>query len=125
MIYSRDLVDLADKTKLFNRYYNNQALVDLAQSIWLSHSVNSIQGISPELHMVQTANQSRTPMVQYTDSLQIGGYARTDGTFCPASFIRQSYTEPLPVTPAPQRNNSGNSYIPLYSNTNPFNNPPP
>ena len=120
MIYSRDLVDLADQTKLFNRHYNNQTLVDLAQSIWLSHSVNSIQGISSEARVIQTANQSRTPMVQYTDSLQIGGYARTDGTFCPATFIRKTYSEALPV----QAVGASVPYLPSFTNENPFDNPP-
>lgn len=127
--YSRDLVDLADQTRLFNRHYDNQQLIGLAQSIWLSRSVNSIQGLSPQGRAIQRASNG-SPLIQYTDSLQIGGYSRTDGSFCPATFIRQSHTEPLPVTPV-QTNGAAMPYIPLYSNStpyskiDPFNEPPP
>jgi len=124
-VYSKDLVDLADETKLFNRHYNNQQLVDLAQSIWLSRSVNSIQGGTPEGRIVQRVTQpGAAPMVQYTDSLQIGGYVRGDGTLCPVTYIRQSFTEPLRVTPVQQAANSQMPYMPLYSNKN-FDQPPP
>jgi hypothetical protein len=122
LTYLRDAIDAADFTRIDRQHFDNNALMILAQTTWLTRLANEIQGIpAPSPIMRPAMAIGARPTLQYTDSLLIGGYARTDGTMCPTSYIRESYTEDVPVTPAPVPNRTAQTpNSPLFTNDNPM-----
>ncbi|MGD0389451.1 MAG: hypothetical protein ABSC42_10905 [Tepidisphaeraceae bacterium] len=100
--YSRAAVEASDFGKVESDHFDNDALLLLAQSVWLSRAANDIQGIPAAAPVVQPATAhggERT--IQYTNTLTIGGYARADGSTCPVSYIRQTHTEAMPPAELP------------------------
>jgi hypothetical protein len=106
--YSRAAVKASDFAKTERDHFDNDALLLLAHSVWLSRAANDIQGIPPAAPEMQPASaHGGVPTIKYTNSLTIGGYARADGSTCPVSLIRQTRTEAmlpaeLPTVGAPQ-----------------------
>ena len=115
LTYLRSAVDAGDFKKI-DQYYDNQALVALAQTIWLSSAANAIQGtpVPPPVMQGSSTPGGRTQL-KYTESLLIGGYARADGSKCPTSYINQSYYEQ--VVPGLQARTPSRS---LYIDTSPM-----
>jgi hypothetical protein len=106
--YSRAAVESSDVAKVQSDHFDNDALLLLAQSVWLSRAANDIQGIPAAAPVVEAATaHGSVPTIKYTYSLTIGGYARADGSRCPVSYIRQTNTEAmrpaeLPAVGAPK-----------------------
>jgi hypothetical protein len=94
--YSRAAVEASDFAKIERDHFDNDALLLLAQSVWLSRAANDIQGIPAAAPVVQPASaHGGVTTIKYTNSLMIGGYARADGSTCPVSYIRQTRTEAM------------------------------
>jgi hypothetical protein len=94
--YSRSAVEASDFAKIERDHFDNDALLLLARSVWLSRAANDIQGIPAAAPVVQPASaRGGVPTIKYTSSLLIGGYARPDGSTCPVSYIRQTHTEAM------------------------------
>ncbi|MGA2443732.1 MAG: hypothetical protein ABSH08_22485 [Tepidisphaeraceae bacterium] len=105
--YSRAAVEASDFATAQRDHFDNDALLLLAQSVWLSRAANDIQGIPAAAPVVQPATAHGVPTIKYTYSLTIGGYARADGSTCPVSYIRQTHTDAmrpaeLPTVGAPK-----------------------
>jgi len=94
--YARAAVEASDFAKIERDHFDNDALLLLAQSVWLSRAANDIQGIPAAAPVVEpAAAHGGVTTIKYTNTLMIGGYARADGSTCPVSYIRQTHTEAM------------------------------
>lgn len=97
LTYLRDAVDQADFSTIDRGHFDDNRLVNLAQSVWLSPLVDQMQG-RPAPPDTIVRRPGITPL-QTMDTLVIGGYQRSDGSFCPAISISHPHIQTAIVSP--------------------------
>jgi len=128
--YRRSAVDKARFAGIDRGYFDDLALIDLADRVWLSPMVDEMQGRSTAESTAQLAAYLQpaeaTAAGQRFDTLLIGGYPREDGSLCPLTYVRRPHVEPTTssLTPIVPRRMP----MPLYSKSPPpgliLNHPP-
>jgi len=108
---------------LFGDYYDNKKLVAMAEDVWLNSSIDHLQGRQavPDFYIRQPG--AKPP--EFVNTLEIGGYARGDGSTCPLTVV---HTPHLVVAAEPDAPINRTPGLPSpYRNTNPLiaNSPPP
>jgi hypothetical protein len=108
---------------LFGDYYDNNKLVAMAQDVWLNSAIDHLQGrrALPDSYVRRPG--AKPP--EFFNTLQIGGYARSDGSTCPLTVV---HTPHLVMAAAPDPPVNRTPAIPSgYRSSNPLiaNSPPP
>ncbi|MGD0767673.1 MAG: hypothetical protein ABSB42_05685 [Tepidisphaeraceae bacterium] len=119
--YRRSAVDKARFAGIDRGYFDDLALIDLADRVWLSPVVDEMQGrLTAETKGEPGAQPAAyrepadgTAAGQRFDTLLIGGYVREDGSTCPLTYVRRPHVEPetTSLTPIIPRRTP----MPLYS----------
>jgi hypothetical protein len=108
---------------LFGDYYDNNKLVAMAQDVWLNSAIDHLQGRTtlPDFYV----RRPGTKPPELVNTLQIGGYARGDGSTCPLTLVHTPHLV-MAAQPDPPTNRMPPLPSP-YQNTNPLiaNSPPP
>jgi hypothetical protein len=112
-----------NQNALFGDYYDNNKLVAMARDVWLNSDIDHLQGrlALPDSYI----RQPGTKRPELVNTLQIGGYARGDGSTCPLTLVHTPHlveaAEPNPPT------NRTPALPAAYRNSNPMiaNSPPP
>ena len=106
--YRRSAVDEARFAQIDRGYFDDLALINLADRVWLSPVVDEMQGRSTLESEAQPAAYRQpaapTEAGQRFDTLVIGGYLREDGSACPLTYVRRPHVEPettslMPIIP--------------------------
>ena len=108
---------------LFGDYYDNNKLVAMAQDVWLNSAIDHLQGrrALPDSYI----RQPGTKPPELVNTLQIGGYARGDGSACPLTLVHTPHLV-MAAEPDPPANRT--PALPAgYRSSNPLiaNSPPP
>jgi hypothetical protein len=97
LTYLRDAVDQADFATIDSGHFDNNRLVAIAQTVWLSPLIDQIQGRpAPPDTIVKQPGYTPPPMM---DTLMIGGYQRSDGSYCPAMSITRPHIQTTMIAP--------------------------
>ncbi len=108
---------------LFGDYYDNKKLVAMAQDVWLNSAIDRLQGRKavPDSYL----RQPGTKPPEFVNTLEIGGYARGDGSTCPLIVVHTPHLV-VAAEPNPPMNRTPSLPSP-YRNSNPMiaNSPPP
>jgi len=103
--YRRSAVDRARFARIDRGNFDDLALINLADRVWLSPVVDEMQGRSPAESMAQPAAYRQpadaTAAGQRFDTLLIGGYLREDGSSCPLTYVRRPHVEPQTTSLTP------------------------
>jgi len=103
--YRRSAVDRAGFARIDRGYFDDLALINLADRIWLSPVVDEMQGRSTAESTAQPAAYRQpadeTAAGQRFDTLLIGGYLREDGSTCPLTYVRRPHVEPQTTSLTP------------------------
>ena len=97
-------------------YYDNTKLISLAQNVWLNSAIDRLQGrrAIPDFYIRQPGMTAP----ELVNTLQVGGYTRSDGSICPETLVHT----PHPVwasQPDPPINRTP-SLPSRYDNSNPM-----
>jgi hypothetical protein len=98
-MYLRHDVDEANFALIDRKNFDNLALVKLAMDVWLSPVVDDMQGrprVNVNLPAQPAAYREGPPAASLNetlDTLFIGGYTRTDGSYCPITWVWRTHTE--------------------------------
>jgi hypothetical protein len=123
--YRRSAVEEARFDRIDRGYFDDLALINLADRVWLSPVVDEMQGrltAQPAAYQQPMDPAAAGPRF---DTLLIGGYLREDGSTCPLMYVRRPHVEPetTSLTPIIPRRTP----MPLYSKSPPpsiFTHPP-
>jgi hypothetical protein len=103
--YRRSAVDEARFDRIDRGYFDDLALINLADRVWLSPVVDEMQGRSTAQSTAQPAAYRQpaetTAAGQRFDTLLIGGYVREDGSTCPLTYVRRPHVEPTTTSLTP------------------------
>ena len=107
--YRRSAVDKARFAGIDRGYFDDLALIDLADRVWLSPVVDEMQGrLTAETKGEPGAQPAAyrepadgTAAGQRFDTLLIGGYMREDGSTCPLTYVRRPHVEPQTTSLTP------------------------
>jgi hypothetical protein len=103
--YRRSAVDKTRFAQIDRGYFDDLALINLADRVWLSPVVDEMQGRGTAESTAQPAAYRQpaeeTAAGQRFDTLLIGGYLREDGSACPLTYVRRPHVEPQTTSLTP------------------------
>jgi hypothetical protein len=95
----------ANFDRLHPKYFDDQGVLNLADRIWLSPVIDSMQNRSQIVLAAAKESPGKIPHGDTTryDTLVVGGYQRADGSKCPLVFISRPHIDPttslMPIIP--------------------------
>ena len=93
-VYLRSDVDEANFNMSDGKHYDDDAIINLAHSVWVTRAASDIQGIPPQPPTVLPIHSaSGKPIARYLASLVVGDYTRADGSCAPKTYIKESWQE--------------------------------
>ena len=88
--YDRRAVDNANFDRLHPKYFDDEAVINLGDRVWLSPVVDEIQG---RTRAILAAVKEQMGNTEDYDTLLVGGYQRADGSRCPLVYINRPHVE--------------------------------
>jgi hypothetical protein len=102
-------------------HFDDSKLVNLANNVWLNPNIDSLQGRPAIPNSYNPRPGAAAP--QYVNTLDIGGYNRSDGTFCALLQLHTPHPVHVALTDTPKAKRTefpGNSGGPDITNDNPM-----